>query len=169
MLDTHVLLWTIGNSDKLSPLIAEQISDRNNEVFVSAISLWEIVLKQSMEKLSLNFAIEDIPKYCQQMGFYLIPLKPLEVLGFSKLPPKKNHKDPFDRMLIYQCIANDYVLVSKDANMVMYKDNGLQGINPPCFFSCFLHFSSQCSTPNCCFANLVSSPGVIPYFARKRR
>ena len=128
MLDTHVLLWAIGNSDKLSPQIAQQISDRNNEVFVSAVSLWEIVLKQSIDKLELNFAVEDIPIYCRQMGFYLIPLKPLEVLGFLKLPKKKNHKDPFDRMLIYQCIVNDYVLVSKDQKMEIYKENGLKCI-----------------------------------------
>jgi len=128
MLDTHVLLWAIGSSDKLSPHIAEQISNRENEVFVSAITLWEIVLKQSIGKLDLSFAIEDIPMYCQQMGFYLVPLKPLEVLGFLKLPQKKNHKDPFDRMLIYQCIANDYVLVSKDTKMEEYKENGLKCI-----------------------------------------
>jgi len=128
MLDTHILLWAIGSSEKLSSKVAEQISDRNNEVFVSTISLWEIVLKQSIEKLELNFAIEDIPRYCQQMGFYLLPLQPLEVLGFLKLPLKKNHKDPFDRMLIYQCIANDYVLVSKDAKMEIYKENGLKCI-----------------------------------------
>jgi PIN domain nuclease of toxin-antitoxin system len=126
MLDTHVLLWTIGNSDKLSPQTVEQINDKNNEIFVSAISLWEIVLKQSIGKLELNFEVEDIPTYCKQMGFYLIPLKPLEVLGFLKLPQKKNHKDPFDRMLICQCIANDYVLVSKDEKMAEYRDNGLK-------------------------------------------
>ena len=74
------------------------------------------------------FAVEDIPMYCQQMGFYLIPLKPLEVLGFLKLQQNKNHKDPFDRMLIYQCVANDYVLVSKDAKMEEYKENGLKCI-----------------------------------------
>jgi len=128
MLDTHVLLWTIGNSDKLSPQISEQISNMENEVFVSAISLWEIVLKHSIDKLELNFEISDIPKYCQQMGFYLIPLKPLEVLGFLKLPKIKNHKDPFDRMLIYQCIANNYTLVSKDAKMTIYHEYGLKCI-----------------------------------------
>ena len=128
MLDTHVLLWAIGNSDKLPPLITEQLCDRNNEVFVSAVSLWEIVLKQSIDKLELNFAIDDIPKYCQEMGFYLIPLTPLEVLDFLKLPTMKNHKDPFDRMLICQCIANDCILVSKDAKMAEYKDIGLKCI-----------------------------------------
>ena len=128
MLDTHVLLWSIGNSDALPPQIAEQISASENEVFVSAISLWEIALKQSVGKLELNFAIEDIPQYCQQMDFYLLPLQPLEALGFLRLPQKKNHKDPFDRMLIYQCIVNDYVLVSKDAKMTMYQDDGLKCI-----------------------------------------
>jgi len=128
LLDTHVLLWTIGSSDKLSPQIVKEICNRENKIFVSAISLWEIILKQSIDKLELNFAIEDIPIYCQQMGFYLIPLTPLEVLGFLKLPQKKIHKDPFDRMLVYQCIANDYVLVSKDAKMEIYKENGLKYI-----------------------------------------
>ncbi|MDR2233750.1 MAG: type II toxin-antitoxin system VapC family toxin [Tannerella sp.] len=128
MLDTHVLLWAIGDSDKLSPQIAEQINDMNNEVFVSAISLWEIVLKQSIGKLELNFAVEDILMYCKQLGFYLMPLKPLEVFGFLKLPQKKNHKDTFDRMIICQCIANDYVLVSKDEKMAEYRDNGLKGL-----------------------------------------
>ena len=128
LLDTHTVLWSIGDSVQLSALVKEQISDMNNEIFVSAISLWEIVLKQSIGKLELNFAIEDIPKYCQQMGFQLMPLKPSEVLGFIKLPQKKNHKDPFDRMLIYQCVVNDFVLVSKDAKMKEYKAEGLKCI-----------------------------------------
>ena len=128
LLDTHILLWAIGNSDELSPVVADRISAEENEVFVSAISLWEIALKHSVGKLEINFAIEDIPKYCQQMGFYLIPLKPLEALGFLRLPPKKNHKDPFDRMLIYQCIENDYVLVSKDTKMTIYQNDGLKCI-----------------------------------------
>jgi len=128
MLDTHVLLWTIGNSDELSPQVTELLCNRENAVFISAISLWEIVLKQSVGKLELNFAIEDIPKYCAQMGFFLIPLKPLEVLGFLRLPQKKNHKDPFDRMLIYQCIRGDYVMVSKDDKMKYYENDGLERI-----------------------------------------
>ena len=126
MLDTHVLLWAIGDSKKLPPHIASQISDKNNDVFVSAITLWEIALKHGLETLELNFSVEDIPLYCRQMSFTLIPLKPLEVLDFTKLPLKANHKDPFDRMLICQCISNGYTLVSKDAKMAGYKENGLE-------------------------------------------
>jgi PIN domain nuclease of toxin-antitoxin system len=79
-------------------------------------------------KLELNFAIENIPDYCQQMDFELIPLKPLEALGVFKLPPKNNHKDPFDRMLIYQCITGNYTLISKDEKMQLYGVDGLKCI-----------------------------------------
>ena len=128
MLDTHVLLWAIGNSDGLLPQVVKIISDRKNEVYVSAISLWEIALKQSIGKLELNFVIEDIPKYCEKMGLELIPLMPLDALGFLKLPVKKNHKDPFDRMLVYQCIIGNYYLISKDDKMKLYEDDGLKCI-----------------------------------------
>jgi len=86
LLDTHVLLWAIGNSAALSSRVTEYLSNDKNEVFISAISLWEIALKHSMGKLELNFAVEDIPKYCQQMGFRLIPLMPLDALGIFRLP-----------------------------------------------------------------------------------
>ena len=63
---------------------------------------------------------------CKKIGFELIPLEPIEALGCIKLPLKENHKDPFDRMLIYQCIRNGYTLVSKDDKMELYKEDGLE-------------------------------------------
>ena len=125
MLDTHTLLWAIGKSGELSAQVAEQIMDSENEVYVSAVSLWEIALKYSLGKLTLGFEIENIPKYCRQMGFYLISLEPQEALDSLKLPQKENHKDPFDRMLIYQCIRNNYILISKDSKMKFYCVDGL--------------------------------------------
>jgi PIN domain nuclease of toxin-antitoxin system len=128
MLDTHVLLWAIGKSDELSPRMADCITDDKNEVYVSAVSLWEIALKYSLGKLIFDFEIEDIPKYCKQMGFYLIPLEPSEALSSLKLPYKENHKDPFDRMLICQCIMHNYTLISRDKKMKFYKSEGLNYI-----------------------------------------
>jgi len=128
LLDTHVLLWAIGNSTALSSRVTEYISDDQNEVFISAISLWEIALKHSTGKLELNFAVEDIPNYCQQMGFRLIPLMPLEALGILELPLKQNHKDPFDRMLIFQCLRGKYTMLSKDDKMKYYENDGLECI-----------------------------------------
>jgi len=128
LLDTHVLLWAIGKTDELSAQIVKHITDNENEVFVSAVSLWEIALKYSIGKLKLNFDINNIPEYCREMGFNLIALEPFDALGSLKLPQKENHKDPFDRMLIFQCIKNDYTLVSKDDKMKFYKKEGLNCI-----------------------------------------
>jgi PIN domain nuclease of toxin-antitoxin system len=127
LLDTHTLLWTIGQSDELSPTALREIIDTNNDVLVSAISLWEIALKHRLGKLSVEpFNLEDIPLYCKKMGFKLIPLYPEEALDSYGLSQKSNHKDPFDRMLIYQCIRNNYVLVSKDSKLSMYREDGLK-------------------------------------------
>ena len=126
LLDSHTLIWSIGNTGELPKKVIREIKNTNNEVFVSAVSLWEIALKCSIGKLFIGFDIQKIPEYCRTMGFSLIPLEPLDALNSFRLPQKSNHKDPFDRMLIYQCIKNEYVLVSKDARLRMYADEGLQ-------------------------------------------
>ena len=128
LLDTHTLLWSIGKSNELSELITQEIKNINNEVLISAVSLWEIALKYSIGKLIVDFDIKNIPDYCKIMGFELIPLYPIDSLNSLELPQKNNHKDPFDRMLIYQCIKNGYVFVSKDTKIEQYKEDGLKYI-----------------------------------------
>jgi PIN domain nuclease of toxin-antitoxin system len=129
LLDTHTLLWSIGKSNELSQIVINELENSINEILISAISLWEIALKYSVGKLIIeSFDIREIPKYCRKMGFELIPLDPVEALNSLQLPLKEHHKDPFDRMLIYQCIQNKYTLVSKDSRLKLYKDDGLNYI-----------------------------------------
>ena len=128
LLDTHTLLWTIGKTKELSKIVIQEIKNPNNEILVSAVSLWEIALKHSLGKLVVNFDIENIPEYCKKMKFELITLEPIDALNSVRLPQKNNHKDPFDRMLIYQCIKNKYTLVSKDSRTELYKKEGLKYI-----------------------------------------
>ena len=128
LLDTHTLLWAIGKTSELSEKVIHEIKNPNNEILVSAVSLWEIALKTSVGKLIVDFDINDIPDYCKKMGFELIPLEPVDALKSMKLPQKNNHKDPFDRMLIYQCIKKDFILISKDKRMEMYIEDGLNFI-----------------------------------------
>ena len=66
LLDTHTLLWAIGKTSELSDKIIKDIKDVNNEVLVSAVSLWEIALKHSLGKLIVNFDIDKIPDYCEK-------------------------------------------------------------------------------------------------------
>jgi len=126
VLDTHVLLWAIGDSDKLPTQVIQHIANKENRIFVSVVSLWEIAIKLNIGKLNLNFSTDDILAYCQRMGVEFIPLEPLDTLGFLKLPTKKEHKDPFDRMLVHQCIKGDYILVSRDSKMKIYESDGLK-------------------------------------------
>jgi PIN domain nuclease of toxin-antitoxin system len=62
------------------------------------------------------------------MGFELISLDPIDSLNSFQLPLKEKHKDPFDRMLIYQCIKRNYTLLSKDTKLEYYKSDGLKYI-----------------------------------------
>lgn len=129
LLDTHALLWSIGKSSELSPKVIQALKDTDNDIFVSAVSLWEVALKYSIGKLVLgSLEIKSIPLYCKKMGFELIPLDPTEALHSLELPQKDSHKDPFDRMLVYQCICNKFTFVTKDSKMAVYKKDGLKYI-----------------------------------------
>jgi len=129
LLDTHTLIWAIVGKSLLSERVLEVLQDNDNQLFVSAISFWEIAIKHGKGKLNLeNFQIQNIFDYCRKLEIKLIPLIPEEAINYSNFPFSDNHKDPFDRMLIYQCIANNYTLVSKDAKMSMYHEYGLNCI-----------------------------------------
>jgi len=128
MLDTHTLLWAIGNTKKLSKKVIQTIIDPNNEIFISAVSLWEIAIKCSIGKLEVDFNIENIPDYCHTMGFSMMPLEPVDALNSYKLPFRNDHKDPFDRMLIYQCIQNGITFITIDSRIDLYKEDGLNCI-----------------------------------------
>jgi PIN domain nuclease of toxin-antitoxin system len=129
LLDTHTLIWAIVDNTNLSEKALNILQNNENILLVSAVSFWEIAIKHSKGKLDLeNFQIQSIPDYCRQMGVYQISLEPLDALNSLVLPLKENHQDPFDRMLIYQCIRNGYTLISRDSKMKFYKDDGLNCI-----------------------------------------
>jgi len=126
ILDAHTLLWTIADQKKLSPKVIRILEDGNNEVFVSAITFWEISLKYSLGKLDLNgITPEQLPKLSEETGFSLLPLLPSEASGYHQLDANW-HRDPFDKMLIWQAITNNLALLSKDKNIAQYKSAGLK-------------------------------------------
>jgi PIN domain nuclease of toxin-antitoxin system len=127
LLDTHTFIWAIVGKSKLSEPVLNLLQNNDNLLFVSAVSFWEIAIKHGKGKLDLeNFQIKNISDYCRKLEIKQIPLTSEEAINYSNFPFSENHKDPFDRMLICQSIVNNYVLVSKDAKMAMYKDNGLK-------------------------------------------
>ena len=126
LLDTHTLLWSIGQSHRLSSTARDLIRDRVNEIVVSSISLWEISLKYGIGKLVLgSMAPDDIPGHCQSLGFRVMQLDPGDASTYHTLPRMVEHRDPFDRMLVHQCIRMRASLVTRDARLACYEPYGL--------------------------------------------
>ena len=114
------------DTNKLSKRVLKILQESDN-LFVSAVSFWEIAIKYGKGKLFLNnFQIQDIPDYCKKLGIRQISLTPDEAINYSNLPLCEEHKDPFDRMLVYQCIKGGYTLLSRDDKMKFYKKDGLK-------------------------------------------
>jgi len=126
LLDSHTLIWSIVDDSKLSTKVLKILQDKNNELLVSSVSFWEIAIKAGKGKLDLkNFNIHLLPDYCRKLEIKQISLKPDEAIRYASLAIFEEHKDPFDRMLICQCLKNGFTLISKDSKMKIYEKEGL--------------------------------------------
>lgn len=127
LLDTHALLWSIIEPDRLSPEARAAIADPGSQVVVSAVSFWEISIKTALGKLRLDGVMpEQLVDVAQQQGFELLPLDPRLAASFSRLPADPQHRDPFDRMLVWQAISLGYTLVSRDRKISASQIHGLR-------------------------------------------
>ena len=126
LLDTHTFLWAAMSPEKLSHNAQDVILDVTNDISVSVVTFWEVSLKFSLGKLELQgITPEDLPEAATHMGFALRILTPEEAATFYRLP-RLPHKDPFDRMLIWQALCANLTLVSKDAELTPYQAHGLR-------------------------------------------
>lgn len=118
LIDTHIFLWFINNDPKLGQK-TKALLQSDIDVAVSIASLWEIAIKVSIGKLRLPSSIEEL--FPQQLTLNQIDLLPIEVRhlqALSKLP--FHHRDPFDRLIISQSLADNIGLVSVDKTFATY-------------------------------------------------
>lgn len=126
LLDTHTLIWSILDIDRLSDSVRNIIEDPKNEIFVSGISFWEIAIKTQLGKFNFgNINIILIPNIAKDYGFTIISPDSYDFITYSELPQVLGHKDPFDRMLIHTAIRNDLIMISKDQWFRNYEQFGL--------------------------------------------
>ena len=115
LLDTHSLLWTVFEPDKLSAEAQKIIVAQSNIICVSLISLWEISIKQNIGRL-------DIPKeffeVVREGGFEILPLTIPQIQQYRTLP--LHHRDPFDRMLVVQARQQKLILITRDSEISKY-------------------------------------------------
>ncbi len=113
LLDTHALYWYIEGDSQLSTTARTLIQDAANEVLISPASYWEIAIKISLGKWQLNRPYADfIAIGLQEYGFLILPILPAHTARLIGMP--FHHKDPFDRLLAAQALAEEIPLVSAD-------------------------------------------------------
>lgn len=121
LLDTHALIWALENDDKLSMTARNIIEDSNNIIFVSITSIWEIAIKISIGKLKLSQSLENIIISLQEQDVLLLPIQPAHILKLLDLPFE--HNDPFDRLMIAQCLQENIAFISNEALFLRYGVN----------------------------------------------
>ena len=122
LLDTHALLWFIGNDPQLSAPARQNIENPAHEKFVSAASLWEIAVKLSLEKLKLPRPFGEVfPQQLEMNGFELLPISCAQLNQLVSLP--FHHRDPFDRLLIAQAVTDNMTIVTRDPEFSKYPAN----------------------------------------------
>ena len=125
LVDTHCLLWSLFSPKKLSDRARSTLLDPNNDIAVSAVTFWEISLKASLGKLELKGTSSDeLPRLAESMGFECLPLDAASAASFHQLP-RDAHRDPFDRMLVWQAINMRMPFITKDSDLKQYVKQGL--------------------------------------------
>lgn len=126
LLDTHTFLWSLLNTKQLPKKVKAEIKNQDNEIYVSSISLWEIAIKSRLKKLELKgIKIEELEEMIERMDFKTIAMTASDSIGYCNLA-EETHKDPFDRMLIWQCINRNLTIISKDSEFKKFVPYGLK-------------------------------------------
>ncbi len=120
LVDTHALLWFLGGDAHLTSTARDAIEDRTNDVRVSVASLWEVTIKHSRGKLALTAGVEGLMHSAfVENGFERMQIEPehltkLSDLPYRPLPGGDEHRDPFDRLLVAQALAEGATLMTKE-------------------------------------------------------
>ena len=123
LLDTHTILWYLAGNNQLSRKAIDIIDSDSNSCMVSVVSLWEASIKVSLGKLSLKIKPSAMESVLNGFNITVLPIASLHLFVLETLP--FHHRDPFDRLIISQAIADNLTIISKDMNFPLYSANVL--------------------------------------------
>lgn len=127
IIDTHIFLWLIFDPDKIEKSKLDILKKPKNKIYVTSITFWEISLKYSLGKLELDgFTPDELPLLADKMGIDTMQIDIDTFASFYKLPKDDSYKDPFDRIIIWKCIDEKILLISKDRKFPEYEKYGLK-------------------------------------------
>lgn len=118
LFDTHTAIWWFDDSERIGPTVRRTVLDDMAPVAVSIASLWELTIKHRLGKFP-DLA-DRIAEACQLAGFELLDLRIEHLRALRRLPIRRDHRDPFDHLLLAQAAAEGAVLVSHDSKVEGY-------------------------------------------------
>jgi PIN domain nuclease of toxin-antitoxin system len=118
LLDTHILLWSISESRRLSGPTRELLARKENELVFSVASLWEVALKTAQGTPGFRVDVSVTRRNLVENGYEELPITGAHVAGLAGLPAI--HKDPFCRMLVAQALVEGVTLITSDATVARY-------------------------------------------------
>ena len=117
LLDTHILIWMFMDDPRLSPHARELILDRDNQLYCSAASIWEVELKHEKRPKN-NINATKFASLCEKSDVAILPISGEHVMGIGALPMV--HKDPFDRLMIAQAQVEGMSFLTHDQTIWKY-------------------------------------------------
>jgi PIN domain nuclease of toxin-antitoxin system len=121
LLDTHIVLWAVSDLNRLHSRGRDLIADRSNEVFFSAVSVWEVAIKFALRRPDFQTPPSSLIEDAKRAEFLELPVTSRAAARVADLP--RHHGDPFDRLLIAQAIDADAQLLTADATLGLYGSN----------------------------------------------
>jgi PIN domain nuclease of toxin-antitoxin system len=121
LLDTHTFIWWDSDPAKLSAQALALLQNPTTTVLLSVVSIWEMLIKHQLGKLTLNMPLATLVAQQQANGIQMLPITLEHVLAVESLPTP--HKDPFDRLLVAQANVEGAVLVGTDPIFAQYPVN----------------------------------------------
>ena len=125
LLDTHVALWSLFDSGKLPTELRPLVASRDNLVYVSLVSVWEVAIKHALKPENMPVPEELFAQRCAQAGFAQLPLTANQIFRVKELrrpPDAPKHNDPFDRLLIAQAKEEGLTFVTHDSLLPYYDE-----------------------------------------------
>ena len=119
LLDTHIFLWFITNNKRLSSKFCDAISNQDNEIYLSVVSVWEAMIKYQLCKLPLPESPEIyLPQQREKHLISSLSIAETTITQLAKLPLL--HNDPFDRLLLCQSLEHDLIIMTEDKAILSY-------------------------------------------------
>ncbi len=125
LLDTHILIWALNEDSRLSEKAREMILNKDNAIYYSSVSIWEVSIKHTNHPDNVEFTGKELSQFCKEAGFLPVEMRDKHVFALETITREEGappHFDPFDRMLIAQAKAENMYFLTHDSLIPYYKE-----------------------------------------------